>query len=114
MVVETKWKLSSSAFDPDDVLNSLVFGSEKASPLLPGAKALLLQLRKNDELASEVINERSKTELTKLYKQAVYSTLRNDATAIDLYAAVLQAVGYNWVRTVRRRINTVSRSRSEV
>ena len=107
VVVETKWKLSSSAFDPDDVLNSLVFGSEKASPLLPGAKALLLQLRKNDELASEVINERSKTELTKLYKQAVYSTLRNDATAIDLYAAVLQAVGYNWVRTVRRRINRV-------
>jgi hypothetical protein len=105
--MQTKWKLSSNAFDPDDVLDSLVFGTENKAPLLPGARQLLLKLRQNDELAAELINSHTRPEVVKLYKQAVYSTLRNDATAIDPHAAVMQAAGYNWVRTVRRRINRV-------
>jgi hypothetical protein len=105
--VQPKWKLSSSAFDPDDVLTVLVLGTDKTAPLLPGAKALLLALRKNDEIGAEQINPLVPFEPTKLYKQAASSTLRNDSTAIDPHAAVLQAAGYKWVKTVRRRINRV-------
>ena len=77
---------NQAEYNPSQVLELMINGD-----LLPGAKALLLQLRRID--------------FDKHRKQAVYSTLRNDSQVIDLYASVMQAAGYRWVQAKKRTLD---------
>lgn len=81
--------LSSNAnYDPNVAWRVLV-----EDGLLPGARALLSQLRQNDIARPFRI------------KQAVYSTLREDSRVVDLYAAVMQAAGYRWIKAKKRSLD---------
>lgn len=81
--------LSSNAnYDPNVAWRVLV-----EDGLLPGARSLLTQLRHNDIARPFRI------------KQAIYSTLREDSRVVDLYAAVMQAAGYRWIKAKKRTLD---------
>jgi len=85
-------QLGSAAFDPESAVQTFLTENQ-----LPAGKPLLKLLRRNDR------DEFSQKK--RLAKQGVTASIIDDQFGINLYAALLQAVGYRWMPVVRQTVD---------
>ena len=90
--VDERLVLGHPNFDPDYVVQHLLIDG-----YLPAAKTLLMLLRRSDS--------KDYAKFSTLPKQGVVSSVLHDRTAINLFAALLQALGYVWVPVVRQEVD---------